>query len=62
MNKVHGKTIFTQNKLSIQKLWQETCFFGEEWAASFPAGYKGKKHFFPNLWGQLLQNFLHMFS
>jgi hypothetical protein len=26
MNKVHGKTIFTQNGFSIQKLLQETCF------------------------------------
>jgi hypothetical protein len=29
MNKVHGKTIFTQNGLSIQKLWQENCFFAK---------------------------------
>jgi hypothetical protein len=32
-------------------------FFCEEWAASFPAGHKGKKHFFPNLCGQLLGTF-----
>jgi hypothetical protein len=30
MNKVHGKTIFTKNGLSIQKLWQETCVFCKE--------------------------------
>jgi hypothetical protein len=47
MIKVHGKTIFTQNGLSIQKLWQETCFFCEEWVASFPTGYKGKNFYFP---------------
>jgi hypothetical protein len=29
MNKVHGKIILTQNGLSIQKLWQETCFFAK---------------------------------
>jgi hypothetical protein len=29
MNKVHGKKKFTQNGLSIQKLWQETCFFAK---------------------------------
>jgi hypothetical protein len=29
MNKVYGKTIFTQNGPSIQKLWQETCFFAK---------------------------------
>jgi hypothetical protein len=27
MNKVYGKTNFTQNGLSFQKLLQETCFF-----------------------------------
>jgi hypothetical protein len=27
MNKVYEKTNFTQNGLSIQELWQETCFF-----------------------------------
>jgi hypothetical protein len=30
MNKVHGKIIFIQNWLSIQKLWQETCFFAKD--------------------------------
>jgi hypothetical protein len=29
MNKVCGKTNFTQNGLSIQKLRQETCFFAK---------------------------------
>jgi hypothetical protein len=29
----------------------------EEWAAFFPVGYKEKRPFFPNLCGQLLQNF-----
>jgi hypothetical protein len=47
MNKVHEKTIFTQNGLSIQKLWQETCYFCEEWAASFLPRHKGKKISFP---------------
>jgi hypothetical protein len=55
MNKVHGKTIFTQNKLSIQKT--RNLFFCKESVASFPARHKGKKLLFPNLCGQLLQNF-----
>jgi hypothetical protein len=29
MNKVHSKTIFTQNGLSIKKLWRETCCFAK---------------------------------
>jgi hypothetical protein len=61
MNKVNGKTTFTQNGLSIQKLCQETCFFCKEWTSSFPVGHRGKKLLFPNPCDQLLQNFLHMF-
>jgi hypothetical protein len=42
MNKVHGKTILTQNELYIQKLWQETYFF-----ASFcPCHAQGKFYLF----------------
>jgi hypothetical protein len=29
MNKIHGKTILTQNGLSIQKLWKETYIFAK---------------------------------
>jgi hypothetical protein len=58
MNKVHGKTSITHNGFSIMT---RNLFFCEEWAASFPAMRKGKKLFFPNPCGQLLQNFLHMF-
>jgi hypothetical protein len=42
MNKVHGKSIFTQIRVSIQKLSQE-IFFCEEWGASFLARHKGEK-------------------
>jgi hypothetical protein len=62
MNKVYGKTNFTQNKLSIQKLWQEACFFAKKGQLLSLPGIQGKKPFFPNPWGQLLRNFLHMFS
>jgi hypothetical protein len=62
MNKIHGKTIFTQNGLSIQKLPQETYFICKECVASFPTGHKGKKLYFPNPCGQLLQKKLHMVS
>jgi hypothetical protein len=44
------------------KTYDKKLDFCEEWATSFPAGHKGKKLLFLNLCGQLLQNFLHMFS
>jgi hypothetical protein len=45
-NKVHGKTTFTQNKLSIQKLWQETCFLTKNGQLLFLPGTR-EKLFFP---------------
>jgi hypothetical protein len=62
MNKVHRKTNFTQNGLSNQKVMTRNLFFCKEWVASFPIGHKGKKLFFLNPRGQLLQKNLHMFS
>ena len=61
MNKVHGITTFIQYKHSIQKVWQD-LFFCKEWVASFFARHKGRKNFYLDLCGQLLWNFLHMFS
>jgi hypothetical protein len=61
MNKVHGKTIFTQNKLSIHKLRQETCFL-RRMSSFFPCRAQRKKNLFPNPCSQLLQKNLHMFS
>jgi hypothetical protein len=47
MNKVHGKTIFTQNGLSIQKLWQETCFFAKNGLLLSLLGIREKSFSFP---------------
>jgi hypothetical protein len=47
MNKVYGKTIFTQNGLPIQMLWQETCFFAKNGKLLSLPGTKGKKNYFP---------------
>jgi hypothetical protein len=44
------------------KSYNKKLVFCEEWAASFLTRHKGKKLFFPNPCGQLLRNFLHMFS
>jgi hypothetical protein len=59
MNNVHGKTIFTQNRLSIPF---KKLDFLRRMGSFFPVGHKGKKLLFPNPCGQLLQNFLCMFS
>jgi hypothetical protein len=47
MNKVHGKTNFTQNGLSIQKLWQKTCFFVKNGQLLFLPGTREKNFSFP---------------
>jgi hypothetical protein len=47
MNKVHGKTIFTQNGLSIQKLWQETCYFAKNGQLLILLGTREKNFSFP---------------
>jgi hypothetical protein len=44
MNKVYGKTNFTQNRLSFQKLRQVTCFFAKN-GQLFPCRAQGKKAF-----------------
>jgi hypothetical protein len=59
--KYMGKLFFTQNDFPF-KSYDKKRVFCKEWAASFPAKHKGKKKFFSNLCGQLLRNFLHMFS
>jgi hypothetical protein len=56
------KRFFIQNGLSIQKLWQETCFFAKIGQLLSMLGTRGKKLFFPNPCCQLLRNLLHMFS
>jgi hypothetical protein len=62
MNKVCGKFFFNPKRTFHSKVMKRNLFFCEEWVASFFAGHKGKKLFFHNLCGQLLRNFLHMFS
>jgi hypothetical protein len=47
MNIVHGKTILTQNGLSIQKLWQETCFFAKNAQLLSRLGTREKNFYFP---------------
>jgi hypothetical protein len=47
MNKVHGKTIFTHNGLSIQKLWQETFFFVKNGQLLSLPGTREKNFSFP---------------
>jgi hypothetical protein len=47
MNKVHGKGIFTQNRLSIQKLWQETYFLAKNGQLLSLLGIREKKFSFP---------------
>jgi hypothetical protein len=47
MNKVYGKTKFTQNGLSIQKLWQETCFFAKNGQILSLPGTREKNFSFP---------------
>jgi hypothetical protein len=53
MNKVHGIFFFTQNGLSIQNLWQETCFFVKNGQLPL-SGTKEKNFYFPihavNFW------------
>jgi hypothetical protein len=49
MNKVHGKTNFTQNGLSIHKLWQEACFFVKNGQLLSLLGTRGKNFSFPIL-------------
>jgi hypothetical protein len=44
MNKIHGKTIYIQNGLSIQKLGQVTCFL-QRMGSFFPCQAQGKKAF-----------------
>jgi hypothetical protein len=46
MNKVYGKTNFTQTGLSIQKLWQETCFFAKNGQLLSLPGTRGKNYSF----------------
>jgi hypothetical protein len=46
MNKVHGKTTFTQNGLSIQKLWLETCIFAKNGQLLFGPFTREKKNYF----------------
>jgi hypothetical protein len=62
MNKVHGKTIFYPKLTFISKVMTRNLFFCKEWAAFFSIGHKGKNLFFLNPCGELLLNFLYMFS
>jgi hypothetical protein len=47
MNKVHGKKKFTWNGLSVQKLWQETCFFAKNGQLLSLPGTREKNFSFP---------------
>jgi hypothetical protein len=60
MNKVHGKTFLPKTDFPFKSY--DKKLLSLQIMTSFPAGYKGKKLFFPNLCSQLLQSFLHMFS
>jgi hypothetical protein len=47
MNKVYGKINFTQNRLSFQKLRQETCFFAKNGQLLSLPGTREKSFSFP---------------
>jgi hypothetical protein len=59
--KYMGKQVLPKTNFPF-KSYDKKHVFCKEWASSFLARHKGKKLFFPNPCGQLLQNFLHMFS
>jgi hypothetical protein len=61
MNKVHGKTIFTQNGRSIQKLWQETCFFAENGQLLPLPGTRKKTYLSQSVWSTFAKLFAHIF-
>jgi hypothetical protein len=60
MNKVHGKTIFTQNGRSIQKLWQETCFFAENGQLLPLPGTRKKTYLSQSVWSTFAKLFGHL--
>jgi hypothetical protein len=62
VGKYMGKQFLSKMDFPFKSYDKKLVFFCEEWAASFLTGHKGKEHFFPDPCGQLLQNFLPMFS
>jgi hypothetical protein len=60
MNKVYGNLFFIQNILSIQNLWQETCFFAKNGQLLYLLGTREKNSLFQSMRSAFAKLFAHV--